>query len=282
MRTCVAARVVSAPVARGRRSRAKTTQQLRSRTTTFASDAPLTVKTSVQSRTTRTEGRPVYSPDSYQDICFHAYQSVADGLGDGLRLMEVEFPAVPGEDASYKAASDMYIDLNIQYALTVFSKIHKETGKTCELLVPDGPEYRRAKKIFANSLELSEGCVLNTLDGQKTEAVGSFLGKVFGGKGLRTRTDDVEGEGFGNADIFCVVNLSCVDLPVVERFVNEQLGGRPLVFLNNEVRVYRFPKSRNPGHCLMPRMECSYASLTTTISAPEDKTVSPLIPQNKT
>ena len=29
----------------------------------------------------------MYSPDSYQDICFHAYQSVADGLADGLTLM---------------------------------------------------------------------------------------------------------------------------------------------------------------------------------------------------
>ena len=28
---------------------------------------------------------------------------MADGLADGLELMEVEFPAVPGEDASYKA-----------------------------------------------------------------------------------------------------------------------------------------------------------------------------------
>jgi hypothetical protein len=33
----------------------------------------------------------------------------------------------------------VYIDLNIQYALTVFSKIYKETGKTCEIVVPDGP-----------------------------------------------------------------------------------------------------------------------------------------------
>ena len=115
---------------------------------------------------------------------------MADGIADGLDLMEVEFPAVPGEDASYKAASDVYIDLNIQYALTVFSKLHKETGKTCELLVPDGPEYRRAKKVFANSLELSEGCTINTLDGRKTENVGSFFGNVFGGKGLRTREDE--------------------------------------------------------------------------------------------
>jgi|TARA_B110000977_G_scaffold181446_1_gene242123 hypothetical protein len=211
----------------------------RTSTIAHAGDSVDVKPTGVQSRQSRAEGRPVYSPDSYQDICFHAYQSVADGLNDGLQLMEVEFPAVPGEDASYKAASDMYIDLNIQYALTVFSKIHKETGKTCELLVPDGPEYRRAKKIFANSLELSEGCVLNTLDGQKTESVGSFIGNVFGGKGLRTREDEVEGEGFGDADLFCIVNLSCIDLPVVEKFVNEKLNGRPLVFLNNELDTLR-------------------------------------------
>ena len=80
-------------------------------------------------RESRKEGRSVYSPDSYQDICFNVYESVRDGLKDGLPLMEVEFPAVPGEDASYKASSDVYIDLNIQYALTVFSKIYKETGR---------------------------------------------------------------------------------------------------------------------------------------------------------
>lgn len=191
-----------------------------------------------QTRESRKEGRPIYSPDSYQDICYHVYQSVADGLADGLDLMEVEFPAVPGEDASYKAASDVYIDLNIQYALTVFSKIYKETGKTCEVLVPDGPEYRRAKKVFANSLELSDGCTLNTLDGRKTENVNSFFGNVLGGKGLRTREDEDESEGL-EADIFCAVNLSCVDLPVVEKFVAEKADGRPVVFLNNELDTLR-------------------------------------------
>ena len=191
-----------------------------------------------QTRESRKEGRPIYSPDSYQDICYHVYQSVADGLADGLDLMEVEFPAVPGEDASYKAASDVYIDLNIQYALTVFSKIYKETGKTCEVLVPDGPEYRRAKKVFANSLELSDGCTLNTLDGRKTENVNSFFGNVLGGKGLRTREEEDESEGL-EADIFCAVNLSCVDLPVVEKFVAEKADGRPVVFLNNELDTLR-------------------------------------------
>jgi hypothetical protein len=242
MQTTACARVASAPASAARRSSqrlGKATALARVATRARAADNAQVKTQTTQSRESRAEGRPVYSPDSYQDICFHAYQSVADGLADGLQLMEIEFPAVPGEDASYKAASDVYIDLNIQYALTVFSKIYKETGKTCELLVPDGPEYRRAKKVFANSLELSEGCVLNTLDGQKTESVTSFIGNVFGGKGLRTREEETEDEGFGNADLFCVVNLSCVDLPVVETFVNTKLDGRPLVFLNNELDTLR-------------------------------------------
>lgn len=193
----------------------------------------------MSARESRREGRPIYNPASYQDICLHASQSVLDGLRDGLRLMEVEFPAVPGEDASYKAASDVYIDLNIQYALTIFNKVYRETGKTCEILVPDGPEYRRAKKVFLNSLELSEGCTLNTLDGKKTENIWSFLDNTFSGKGLRTRssTDD-DCQGF-TADIFVVVNLSTVDLPGTEHFFSLLSDNRPLVFLNNELDTLR-------------------------------------------
>lgn len=197
------------------------------------------VTTSAPARESRKDGRPVYSPDSYQDICFHVYQSVLDGMNDGLKLMEVEFPAVPGEDASYKAASDVYIDLNIQFALTVFSKIYKETGKTCEVLVPDGPEYRRAKKVFANSLELSDGCALNTLDEKKTESVGSFFGNMIGGRGLRSRSEDEGAFGGFNADVYVIVNTSCVELPSAERFVNEKAEGKPVVFLNCELDTLR-------------------------------------------
>ena len=70
----------------------------------------------------------MYSPDSYQDICYHVYQSVADGIADGLDLMEVEFPAVPGEDASHKAASDVYIDLNISMP-TVSASCTRRRGR---------------------------------------------------------------------------------------------------------------------------------------------------------
>merc|ERR1712216_734796 len=57
----------------------------------------------------RNDGRPTYCPPSYAAMCMDAFGSVQDALNDGEKLLEVEFPAVPGEDADYKAASDVYI-----------------------------------------------------------------------------------------------------------------------------------------------------------------------------
>ena len=65
------------------------------------------------------EGRSTYAPESYTAMCMDAYASVRDCLNEGKTLIEVEFPAIPGEDADYKAASDVYIDANVQYALVV-------------------------------------------------------------------------------------------------------------------------------------------------------------------
>ena len=76
-------------------------------------------------RTDRKEGRPLYEPASYQVICDDACECVLDGLKDNLTLMEVEFPAVPGEDSSYKASSEVFMDFNIQYALSICAKIRK-------------------------------------------------------------------------------------------------------------------------------------------------------------
>ena len=50
----------------------------------------------------------MYAPASYTEMCHDAYASVRDALRDGKKLIEVEFPAIPGEDADYKAASDVY------------------------------------------------------------------------------------------------------------------------------------------------------------------------------
>ena len=189
-------------------------------------------------RESREKGRSVYSPDSYQVICKDVFNSVVDGLDDGLKLLEVEFPAVPGEDANYKAASDVFIDLNIRYALTVFSDVHKKTGKTCEVLLPDGPEYSRAKKVFASSIDTYSGCTLNSLDGKKTESIESFIENIIGGKGLRTR-QDVDSPGELNPDLYVIVNLSTIELPLAELFCEQKAGGKPVVFFNNELDTLR-------------------------------------------
>ena len=192
-----------------------------------------------QARFSRKDGRPIYDPKSYQEMCSHACQSVLDGLGDGLCLMEVEYPAVPGEDASYKAASDVYINLNIQYALTIFNRVYRETGKICEILLPDGPEYRRAGELFTSSVELSEGCTLNTLDGKKTENINVFIGNVARGRGLRPKLEETEEAKGSEADLYVIVNISTVDIPVAEDFCMHKANGKPIVFLNNELDTLR-------------------------------------------
>ena len=210
-----------------------------SRSLRFRAKAADSNKLPKQARLSRHDGRPVYDPGSYQEICSQACRSVLDGLSDGLGLMEVEFPAVPGEDASYKAASDVYINLNIQYALTIFNSVYRETGKTCEILLSDGPEYRRAKEIFASSVELSEGCTLNTLDGKKSENINVFMGNIARGRGLRTGLKETDEAKDFEADLYVIVNISTVDIPIAEEFHMQKAKGKPIVFLNNELDTLR-------------------------------------------
>ena len=188
----------------------------------------------------RMEGRSTYAPESYTAMCMDAYASVRDCLNEGKTLIEVEFPAIPGEDADYKAASDVYIDANVQYALVVAQKLNAEMGKNVDVLVPDGIEYRRAKKIFENALGLSSaGVRLNVLDGRKSSMFGSAFGDMLGGKGLRTRKEEERDNDFDSADVFIVVNLSTIELESLEKFANDTAKGRPLIGLNLQLDTLR-------------------------------------------
>jgi len=187
----------------------------------------------------RLDGRPIYAPASYTEMCHDAYASVRDALRDGKKLIEVEFPAIPGEDADYKAASDVYIDANVQYALVVAQKLNVEQGKKVDILVPDGIEYRRAKKIFENALDLSTGVRLNVLDGKKGSMFGSAFGDLLGNKGLRTRTEAEKDFDFAEADCFIAVNLSTIELETLESFVKEKANGRPVITLNVQLDTLR-------------------------------------------
>ena len=188
----------------------------------------------------RAEGRSTYAPESYTEMCGDAYASVADALADGKTLIEVEFPAIPGEDADYKAASDVYIDANLQYALTIAKRLNEEKGKRVDVLVPDGIEYRRAKKIFEQALGLSNEQVrINVLDGKKGGMFGNAFSDLIGGKGLRTRQEAEKDNDFEDADVFIAVNLSTIELENLEKFEQNIAKGRPIIALNNQLDTLR-------------------------------------------
>lgn len=92
-----------------------------------------------------------YRPQSYAELVQDASKAVLSAIGDGVKLMEVEFPAVPVNIdgkvvhsmrciigyrsrivdhlhhlyrvAAYKGSSDLFIDSNIQYALSAAKQV---------------------------------------------------------------------------------------------------------------------------------------------------------------
>eukprot|EP00882_Tetradesmus_deserticola_P024642 GHRQ01026944.1.p1 GENE.GHRQ01026944.1~~GHRQ01026944.1.p1 ORF type:complete len:157 (+),score=31.25 GHRQ01026944.1:104-574(+) len=95
-------------------------------------------------------GRDRYRPQSYSELVADASKSVLAAIEDGIRLMEVEFPAVPTNIDAYKGSSDLFIDSNIQYALLAAKQI-SATGKKVHLVAPDFGEYARSYKMWVDA-----------------------------------------------------------------------------------------------------------------------------------
>jgi hypothetical protein len=175
-------------------------------------------------------------------MCEDVFMSLKDALNDGLDRMEVEFPAVPGEDASYKTSSDIFIDNNIQFAISVSGKLYKETGKTVQILLPDGPEYRRAKDKFKAGLQFTEGAEGITLgqliDDDYADTLESMVTGLFKG-GDRLRADDSAPKESAKADLYIIINLTTNQLPKVEAFVTDKAKGTPVVLFNDELDTLR-------------------------------------------
>jgi len=187
----------------------------------------------------RADGRATYAPESYSEMCRDAFASVRDCLEDGKTRIEVEFPAIPGEDADYKAASDVYIDANVRYALAIAQSLNEEMKMKIDVVVPDGVEYRRAKKIFEATLDLSPEVRINALDGVKNDVFGSAFSALVGNKGLRTRAAYEIDNDFSQADAFIVVNLSTIELETLEKFTLETAKERPVICLNTQLDTLR-------------------------------------------
>jgi len=96
--------------------------------------------------TKRAEGRSTYRPSSYTELIDDAVGSIVFGVQDKLNRMEVEFPSVSNVDG-YKGSSDLYIDSNIQLAISAGRKIYSTTAMKVHILLPDDAEYKRAYKL---------------------------------------------------------------------------------------------------------------------------------------
>ncbi len=98
----------------------------------------------------RAEGRSTYRPSSYTELIDDAVGSIIFGTQDKLNRMEVEFPSVSNVDG-YKGSSDLYIDSNIQLAISAGRKIYSTTAMKVHILLPDEAEYKRAYKLYVDS-----------------------------------------------------------------------------------------------------------------------------------
>merc|ERR1712176_1583412 len=88
-------------------------------------------------------------------------KSVLLGLQDGLTRMEVEFPPVLEADA-YKASSDIFIDANVQFAISL-GRVLAEYGRTTKVIVPDANELRRSSKMFQQAPNMSDNVSMGSL-----------------------------------------------------------------------------------------------------------------------
>lgn len=193
-------------------------------------------------REQREAGRAVYNPDSYDALCSDVYRSLSDAMSDGLRLMEIEFPAVPGEDASYKTSSDVFIDNNIQFAIQISARLFKETGKRVEILLPDGPEYRRAKEKFKLAFTYTEGADGVTLgqlvNSDYSDKFETMVSSLLNPRDIRDDRGAPQKEK-PKADLYFIINLTTRQLTEVEAFVNGQSEGKPVVLFNDELDTLR-------------------------------------------
>lgn len=187
-------------------------------------------------RDERSAGRESYRPNSFRTIIADASNAVISGLDDGLTRLEVELPSV-GVD-SYKGASDMYIDTNVQLAIATAKQIKAE-GYKVHIVVPDITEYKRSFKLSKLALETSPGISMGYLTEQK-KGILSSITSLFGGENEQQGSQEgSQTEKAAGADVFMAINASTVELVDLERYVNEVVGDRPLIAFNLELDTLR-------------------------------------------
>ena len=175
--------------------------------------------------------RSTYRPDSYTEIVNDATTAIVSALEAGEGRMEVEFPSVANV-SGYAGSSDLFIDSSIQLSISMARKLHATTGKLVHIVLPDGPEYNRAYKLFRSALDASEGVTLGHLRERQKNTFLSALAVSFSMTG---ETPPDSSECAENAEVFVAVNASTVELPELERYALETVRDRKLITWNMEL-----------------------------------------------
>lgn len=210
--------------------------------------------------------RSTYRPDSYTEIVDDATRAIAAALNaqeTRMEVVRVELPELPTLDSfvrsfahsltrsfalrasfvlqefpsvsnvsGYAGSSDLFIDSSIQLSISMARKLHAATGKKVHIVLPDGPEYNRAYKLFKAALESSDGVSLGHLrEGKKN----TFMASLAVSFSFTGETPPDSFDAGQNADVYVAVNASTVELPELETYSLEVVKDKPLVTWNMEL-----------------------------------------------
>ena len=160
---------------------------------------------------------------------------------------------------AYKGSSEVFIDANLQLALAAAKQVCRglwlprqppqhppdpllslpaaqlsKAGKSVQIIVPDAPELDRAEKRFGNAASLVENVSFGALSGARRTGLAALLG------GLGNSVAPASAGLTKPADVYLIVNLSCVELQPLETFVNERMPpGSTAVTFNLELDTQR-------------------------------------------
>ncbi|GLC38956.1 hypothetical protein PLESTB_000465400 [Pleodorina starrii] len=171
----------------------------------------------------KSAGRMTYKPLSYGEMVNDAVESVMAAIGDGVKWLEVEFPALPTNVDGYKGSSDLFIDSNTQLALAGAKRMAAR-GRKVHIVLPDAGEYARTCRIFKNSIQLAEGVTVGHLNEGNPP---NPLAALFGGGAPSSK------EAGEQADTYICINATCIELLNVRAYVDKMgaAGGSDKVFI---------------------------------------------------
>lgn len=194
-----------------------------------------------------------YRPSSYAEMVHHATRSVLEAMKDGDLRMEVEFPPVPINVDGYKGSSDLYIDSNVSLAMAAAREIAKE-GKRVHVVMPDQGEYVRTYKMIKPTLDIIEGVSLGHLnEAQSGLAAGFSIASLLGERAPPSK------EQGDRAQVYIILNATCVELTNVRRYVESTGAGKATVLFNLELDTLR----GDLGLLSFPPKEMHYEFLST-------------------